>query len=180
MITATIRGQKLTVSETVIAADTLNYITARFVFGTSDWDGLLKIAHFSSGTNAADIELTEDCIIASDGLNLTAGKWQVTVTGHKIEGGETVQRITTTIAEITVLPSGVPSGEPVPSLPSYGEQILAEVGEIQDEVDNLIGKIKNARDGEFLNLWAGSAAQYTAATKAADTIYLIDLLGGGT
>ena len=180
MITGIVTGQDLRLGTPVIAADTINYITAQFVFKNALWDGLIKIAHFSNGEESADVELVDDAIRAEAGLNLTAGKWQLSLTGHEMSGGEVIKRITTVIAEFTVKPSGVQEGEPLPSLPSYGEQILAEVGEIQDEVDNLIGKIKNARDGEFLNLWAGSSAQYDAAAKTADTIYLIDLLGGGT
>lgn len=200
MISAIIRGQYLSLTVPVIAADTLNYLTARFAFKTADWDGLVKIAHFSNGTDAADVELTGDEIRAEDGLNLTDGTWRLSVTGHEFSGGELVKRITTTVAEFAVHPSGVPDGEPVPSLPSYGERILAEVENIHTEVDEqldeqnaavderldeneaavaaMLGAVKNRRDGSFLQIWAGSEEQYAAAEKSADTIYLIGLIGG--
>ena len=202
MISFFIRGQTLTVSSPTVAADSVNFLTAKFTFQTSDWDGLEKIAHFRCGELYAEIGLADDGITADRGLNLTAGEWTVSVTGHRTEGGELVQRATTQTAALTVVPSGIgEDGEPLPDLASYGEQILAEVGNIRAAVDEqladqnaavetrleqneeavaaMLGKVKNERDGSFVKLWAGSEAQYAAATKAADTIYLVDLLGGG-
>ena len=148
MIIGTIRGQVLTIKKSIIASDTLNYLTAQFSFTTPDWDGLVKVAHFSNKEDSADIELTNGCILEADGLNLTAGKWQVSISGHKVVDGEVVKRATTTICEFIVLPSIVPAGEPLPSLPSYGEQILGEVQEvrtdlagIQEEVEEIQEKI---------------------------------------
>ena len=203
MITFFIRGQTLTVSSPTVAADSVNYLTARFLFQTADWDGLDKVAHFRCGELYAEIGLADDEITAGRGLNLTAGEWTVSVTGHRTEGGELVQRITTETVTLTVVPSGIgEGGEPLPDLASYGEQVLAEVQGIRAEVDEqladqnaavnerlaeneaavagMLGKVKNERDGSFVKLWAGSAEQYAAATKAADTIYLVGLMGGDT
>lgn len=202
MINFFIRGQTLTVSAPVIAADSVNYLTAKFTFQTADWDGAAKYAHFSNGELSADIPLTDGAIRAEDGLNLTEGAWTVSVTGEIFDGGELAQRITTGTVTLYVVPSGVEDGEPLPSLPSYGEEILAEVENIHAEVDEqladqnaavderlaeneeavagMLGKVKNERDGSFVKLWAGSEAQYAAATKAADTIYLVGLMGGDT
>jgi hypothetical protein len=213
MINFFIRGQTLTVSQPVIAADSVNYLTAKFTFQTADWDGAAKYAHFSNGELSADIPLTDDAIRAEDGLNLTEGAWTVSVTGETFEGGELAQRITTGTVTLTVVPSGVKDGEPLPSLPSFGEQILGEVENIHAEVDQqislnntwvsnqlfnqnaavnarlrqneeavaaMLGKVKNEQDGSFIKLWAGTEAQYAAATKAADTIYLVGLMGGDT
>jgi hypothetical protein len=201
MITFFIRGQTLAVSSPVIAADSVNYLTAKFTFQTADWDGLDKVAHFRCGDLYAEIGLADDGITADRGMNLTAGEWTVSVTGHLTEGGELVQRITTQTAVLTVVPSGIgEDGEPLPDLASYGEQVLAEVQGIRGEVDEqlaaqdaavdarldeneaavaaMLGKVKNERDGSFVKLWAGTAAQYNAATKSADTIYLVGLMGG--
>ena len=175
MITAFVKGQALTVQTPVVAADTLNYLTARFVFGTSDWDGVIKFAHFSDGTHAAHVELTDDAIPASAGLNLTAGKWTVSVTGHAYDGGgELIKRITTETAVITVADSGVTDGEPLPVSPSAAEEILGRVVDLE----NALGVVKNVRDGGYLNIWAGTEEQYAAAEKSADTIYLVGLTGG--
>jgi len=202
MIAFFIRGQTLTVSSPTVAAESVNFLTAKFTFQTSDWDGLEKVAHFRCGELYAEIGLTDDEIRPEDGLNLTAGEWTVSVTGHRTEGGELIRRATTNTAALTVVPSGIgEDGEPLPNLASYGEEILAEVENIHAEVDEqladqneavetrleqneeavaaMLGKVKNERDGSFVKFWAGTEAQYAAATKAADTIYLVDLLGGG-
>lgn len=179
MITFFIRGQTLAISSPVVAANSVNYLTAKFTFQTADWDGLTKIAHFRCGDLYAEIGLADDEITADRGMNLTEGKWTVSVTGHLTEGGELVQRATTHTVTLTVVPSGIgEDGEPLPDLASYGEQVLAEVQGIRAEVDEMLGKIKNERDGSFVKLWAGSEAQYSAAEKSADTIYLIGLMGG--
>lgn len=193
MIAFFIRGQTLTISSPTVAADSVNFLTAKFTFQTSDWDGLEKVAHFRCGELYAEIGLEDDVITAGRGLNLTAGEWT--------EGGELVQRATTQTAALTVVPSGIgEDGEPLPNLASYGEEILAEVENIHAEVDEqladqnaavearieqneeavaaMLGKVKNERDGSFVKLWAGTEAQFEEAEKSADTIYLVDLLGG--
>ena len=146
MIIGNIRGQVLTIKKSIIAADTLNYLTAQFTFIGIEWEDLIKIAHFSNGLDAIDIELTEGHIRAEDGLNLTAGKWKVSITGEKFEDNEVVKRVTTTIADITVLPSGVADGEPIPSLPSYGEQILAEVQEVKTDLGEVQEQISEIQE----------------------------------
>lgn len=45
MITGLIRRQELMLSSPVIVADTIDYLTARFTFLTSDWDGAVKYSH---------------------------------------------------------------------------------------------------------------------------------------
>lgn len=200
MISFFIRGQTLTVSSPTVAADSVNFLTAKFTFQTSDWDGLEKVAHFRCGDLYAEIGLGDDKITA--GLNLTAGEWTVSVTGHRTEGGELIRRATTQTATLTVVPSGIgDNAEPLPDLASYGEEILAKVENIHAEVDEqladqnaavetrleqneeavaaMLGKVKNERDGSFVKLWAGTEAQFEEAEKSADTIYLVDLLGGG-
>jgi hypothetical protein len=213
MISFFIRGQTLTVSSPTVAADSVNYLTAKFTFQTSDWDGLEKVAHFRCGELYAEIGLTDDEIRSEDGLNLTAGEWTVSVTGHRTEGGELIRRATTNTATLTVVPSGIgDDGEPLPDLASYGETILAEVKSIHSEVDEqlrenlsdvstlldaneadvdarldenesavarMLGAVKNRRDDSFIQFWAGTEAQFEEAEKSADTIYLVDLLGGG-
>ena len=54
MIKCSVQGQELIVGSPVIAADSINYLTAEFIFRTSDWDGLVKIARLSNGKNAVD------------------------------------------------------------------------------------------------------------------------------
>lgn len=137
MIKGSVQGQELIIGSSVIAADTINYLTAEFIFRTSDWDGLVKIARLSNGANSVEVQLTDDKILASDGLNLTEGSWDISLTGYKYVNGELEQRITTIRRKFTVHPSDIPDGDPLPSLPSLGEQILGKVAEIKTEVDSM-------------------------------------------
>lgn len=164
MIKCSVEGQELIVGSPIIAADSINYLTAKFIFRTSDWDGLVKIAHFSNGALSASININaDDEIPESAGLNLSVGRWVVSVTGHKYENGELVQRITTTQAKLTVHPSGVPDGDPLPSLPSLGEQILGKVTEIKTEVDSMTASAEM--------LPSGSEA-FANVTTQDDTIHI--------
>lgn len=147
MIKCSVQGQELIVGSPVIAADSINYLTAEFIFRTHDWDGLVKIAHFSNGEHSADIELVDDRIPSSAGLNLSEGCWVVSLTGHAYDAGTLVQRITTTQARLTVKSSGVPDGEPIESLPSYGEQILGQVEEINEKLDSFTAEAETLPAG---------------------------------
>lgn len=213
MITLFLQGQKLTLAQTVVAADSVAYLTARLIYKTADWmaDGLSVWAHFRLGDAQIDAEAVDGEIGTDAGANLTAGVWSVWVTGHVYDGAELVRRITSTVDTLTVKESGVDDGEPLPTK-SFGETILGEVRDIYRAVDDtldeagekideqladqdaavearleqneeavaaMLGKVKNERDGSFVKLWAGTEAQYAAAAKAADTIYLVGLLGGG-
>lgn len=55
----------------------------------------------------------------------------------------------------------------------------ARLDENESAVARMLGAVKNRRDDSFIQFWAGTEAQYAAAEKSADTIYLVDLLGGG-
>ena len=52
MITGQIVRQHLKLNDTHVVADTIDYLEAKFVFRTDDWDGLGKWVHFtgSDGT----------------------------------------------------------------------------------------------------------------------------------
>lgn len=202
MITAFVHGQKLTLAQTTIAADAIHYLTVRLIYQTAEWtkEDLTVWLHFRKGDTQIDAEVTDGEVDESAGVNLTQGAWSVWLTGHEYEDGTLVRRLTTTTATLTVTQSGITDGEPLPTA-SFGETILGEVRNIYSDVTEqlndqnaavdarldeneaavtaMLGKVKNERDSSFIKLWAGTSAQYSAATKSADTIYLIDLLGGG-
>lgn len=132
MIAGFVRGQTLRLSVPRIAADTIDYLTAKFLFQSSDWDGLGKWAHFAQGEAAYDICLTDDEITADAHLNLSAGKWKVYLHGNRYADGAVVQRITTEVQELEVLPTGMLNGEPFPEMPaSVTEQILARLDNVE-------------------------------------------------
>ena len=130
MITGTVKGQALRISSPTIAADTISYLTARFVF-TSDWDGAVKFAHFSCGENNYSVPLTDDEIREGDKLNLGAGTWKVWLHGERYEGGELTQRITTEEALLVVRATGSFEGGPFPTAPSEIERLHAEFDKVK-------------------------------------------------
>lgn len=128
MILGTINCQKLSLNSTDIVADTIDFIEARFVFLSDDWDGLEKWAHFARNGEVYDIRLTDDHIQKEDHLNLSSGKWKVYIHGNEFRGGEVVQRVTTNMVTLYVEPTGTLDGEPFPEIPaSVTEQILARL-----------------------------------------------------
>ena len=120
-----VSGQSLKMFTPVIAADSLKYLTAQFHFTGDEWDGYTRWAHFRSGETVYDIELDgEDCITEEDALNLTAGEWEIYLTGTK-----DAARLTTIVVILTVKESGLIDA-PLHVLPrSVAEQIDAKAAQ---------------------------------------------------
>lgn len=120
-----VSGQSLKMFTPVTAADSLKYLTAQFHFTDDDWDGYTRWAHFRSGETVYDIELDgEDCITEEDALNLTAGEWEIYLTGTK-----DTARLTTVVVVLTVKESGLIDA-PLHVLPqSVAEQIDAKAAQ---------------------------------------------------
>lgn len=144
MIVFHIKGQELSVVQPTIVSDTIDYLTARFVFKTSEWNGLQKWAHFAKDNVSYDILLSEDEIKKNQHLNLSDGTWNVYLHGTAVEDGEVVERITTEIVNVSVKKSGVLNGLPLPDVPaSAAEQIFAAAQEainvansVRDDADS--------------------------------------------
>lgn len=120
-----VSGQSLKMFTPVTAADSLKYLTAQFHFTDNDWDGYTRWAHFRKGETVYDIELDgEDCITEEDALNLTAGEWEIYLTGTK-----DAARLTTIVVILTVKESGLIDA-PLHVLPqSVAEQIDAKAAQ---------------------------------------------------
>lgn len=120
-----VSGQSLKMFTPVTAADSLKYLTAQFHFTDDDWDGYTRWAHFRSGETVYDIELDEnDRITEEDALNLTAGEWEIYLTGTK-----DTARLTTVVVVLTVKESGLVDA-PLHVLPqSVAEQIDAKAAQ---------------------------------------------------
>lgn len=158
MIHLFVKGQVLQVDAPTIVAGSIDYLSARFCFQSSDWDGMQKWAHFSCGDTVYDIELTDDRIEKDKHLNLSAGEWKIWLHGSEYVDGELVERITTNEKYITVLPTGATDTDnPFPSAePSVVEQIYADLDNtVQAAVNNAIpdavdAALKTAKEsGEF-------------------------------
>ena len=146
MMTFYVYGQRLRMESAVVASNTIDYLAARFVFQTEDWDGAAKTAVFEGTGKTYSVLLTDDAISPEDHLNLAAGEWIVHLVGTKAMG-ETTQRITTTQVRFMVDESGAVSGEALPEVPaSYGEQILAQA----QEARNIAKSVRDDADaGKF-------------------------------
>ena len=120
-----VSGQSLKMFTPVTAADSLKYLTAQFHFTDDDWDGYTRWAHFRKGETVYDIELDgEDRITEEDALNLTAGEWEIYLTGTK-----DAARLTTIVVILTVKESGLIDA-PLHVLPqSVAEQIDAKAAQ---------------------------------------------------
>lgn len=120
-----IAGQSMKMYSPVIAADSLNYLTARFNFTGSEWEGYTRWAHFRKGETVYDIELDENNTITEDkALNLTSGEWDIYLTGTKGNA-----RLTSTVVIVTVKESGLIDA-PLHVIPqSVAEQIDAKAAQ---------------------------------------------------
>lgn len=166
MITGFVQGQKLTLAQTTIAADAVNYLTGRFIYVTKDWceAGMSVWVHFKLGDTQIDAELTDGEFGDDAGVNLIEGVWDVWLTGHVMDGSDLVRRITTIIAKLTVSASGVTDGDPLPT-GSFGEAILGQVKAIYGNV------------GEMIRETEGEVSEQLAAQDAAVDARLDDAEG---
>lgn len=123
MIEFYVSGQNLKFFTPVIAADSLNYLTAKVNFADGQWEGYSKWLHFRQdedlGADTYDLQLNDDNeITAEQKLNLTIGQWEIYLTGTK----ET-SRLTTVPVILTVKESGLIDA-PLHELPlSVAEQV---------------------------------------------------------
>lgn len=120
-----VSGQSLKMFTPVTAADSLRYLTAQFHFTGDEWDGYTRWAHFRKGETVYDIALGgDDRITEEDALNLTAGEWEIYLTGTK-----DTARLTTVVVILTVKESGLIDA-PLHVLPqSVAEQIDAKAAQ---------------------------------------------------
>ena len=121
-----VHGQRLRMETAVVASDTIDYLTAQFLFQTDDWQDTARTAVFQGAGETYSVLLTDDRIRAEDHLNLSAGEWTVHVIGTVSGESGTTRRITTTQVRFMVDDCGAVDGSALPEVPaSYGEQVLA-------------------------------------------------------
>lgn len=147
MIRFKANGQRLSMMKIDLVADTIDYLTAEFEF--IGWENFpIRVAHFRNGDAVYDIILTDDRILESDHLNLSAGIWNV-----YLHGNNGSSRITTNQVYFRVQETGSLSGEPMPEIPlSTAEQILQTAKNAEDTAnavaaDAAAGKF-NGKDGD--------------------------------
>lgn len=132
-ITLTANHQSLTAEYLPLAAESVQYLTAKVICETEDWTGREIKAMFGQGCTVHGITVTGGEITAKQQLNLTAGDWRVWLVGNSARDGEVIPRITTNVAHISVAPTGGTEGNPFPTIPpTVEEQLRADMGNLAD------------------------------------------------
>lgn len=150
-ITLTANHQSLTAEYLPLAAESVQYLTAKVVCETEDWTGREIKAMFGQGCTIHEVTVTGGEITAKQQLNLTAGDWRVWLVGNSARDGEVIPRITTNIAHISVVPTGGTEGNPFPAIPpTVEEQLRADIGNLADlttkDKSSLVAAINEAAE----------------------------------
>lgn len=107
-------------------SDTVNYLTFAFMF-SYDWAGLTKSAIFTKGDDEYEVVLTDDEVLESDHVNLSAGVWEISVVGDTVVDAVVMRQITTSSYNYTVTQSSATSGGVFP--PSIASQVYVNVNQ---------------------------------------------------
>lgn len=148
-ITLTANHQSLTAEYLPLAANSVQYLTAKVVCETEDWNGREIKVMFGQGCTVYEVPVAGGEITAKQQLNLSAGDWCVWLVGNSARDGEVIPRITTNIAHISVAPTGGTEGNPFPAIPpTVEEQLRADMGNLADltteDKSNLVAAINEA------------------------------------
>ena len=149
-ITLTANHQTLTAKYLPLAAESVQYLTAKVVYETDDWTGREIKAMFEHGRTVYEVPVIDGKITAKQQLNLTAGDWRVWLVGNSARDGDVIPRITTNVAHIRVAPTGGTEGSPFPTIPpTVEEQLRADMGNLADltteDKSSLVAAINEAR-----------------------------------
>ena len=149
-ITLTANHQSLTAEYLPLAAESVQYLTAKVVCETEDWTGREIKAMFGQGCTVYEVTVTGGEITAKQQLNLTAGDWRVWLVGNSARDGDVIPRITTNIAHISVAPTGGTEGSLFPTIPPTAEERLrADMGNLADltteDKSSLVAAINEVR-----------------------------------
>lgn len=149
-ITLTANHQSLTAKYLPLAAESVQYLTAKVVYETDDWTGREIKAMFGQGCTVHEVSVIDGEITAKQQLNLTAGDWRVWLVGNSARDGDVIPRITTNVAHISVAPTGGTEGNPFPATPpTVEEQLRADMGNLADltteDKSSLVAAINEVR-----------------------------------
>ena len=149
-ITLTANHQSLTAEHLPLAAESVQYLTAKVICETEDWTGREIKAMFGRGCTVYEVPVTGGEITAKQQLNLTAGDWRVWLVGNSARDGEVIPRITTNMAHISVAPTGGTEGSLFPTIPPTAEeQLRADMGNLADltteDKSSLVAAINEVR-----------------------------------
>lgn len=170
MITGIVKGQELRLSSPAIVSDTIDYLEAVFTFTTADWDDYPAIyAHFEHGVSQYTVKLVSGAIGRDKHLNLSTGTWNVYLHGSDDNGS----RITTTIANLVVLPCGFKNGDPLPlTPPSVAEQLIIRMNAVEQEQSHTEQRL-DSLSSEVSHLSSASTVHYTITLYANATSWTL-------
>ena len=170
-----IDGQTIRFTSPVIAANSRDYLTARFHFSGEEWEGCSKWAHFRQGETVYDLNLENDEIGSGMHLNLSLGQWEVYLTGRREE-----TRITTVPVLLQVRESGL-IDEPLHQIPlSVAEQVDSKANLALEKARAIEERIESgALDGRDFRI-LGYYESLEALTAAVETPERGDVYGVGT
>ena len=178
-ITLTANHQSLTAEYLPLAAESVQYLTAKVVCETEDWTGREIKAMFGQGCTVYEVPVTGGEITAKQQLNLTAGDWRVWLVGNSARDGDVIPRITTNIAHISVAPTGGTEGNPFPTTPpTVEEQLRADMGNLADltteDKSSLVAAINEVRQtgggGTAYTIGHGLKLDAKTNTLSVDTV----------
>lgn len=175
MIDFYITEQTIRFASPVIAANSRDYLTARFHFSGEAWEGCSKWAHFRQGETVYDLNLVDDEISSGMHLNLSVGQWEVYLTGHQGES-----RITTVPVLLRVRESGL-IDEPLHQIPlSVAEQVDSKATLALEKARTIEERIESgALDGRDFQI-LGYYESLEALTAAVEKPGRGDVYGVGT
>ena len=161
-----IDGQTVRFTSPVIAANSRDYLTARFHFSGEEWEGCSKWVHFRQGETVYDLSLENDEISSGRHLNLSLGQWEVYLTGHREE-----TRITTVPVLLQVRESGL-IDEPLHQIPlSVAEQVDSKANLALEKARDIEEKIESGtldgKDFQILGYYESLEALRAAVDKPA-------------
>ena len=164
-ITLTANHQSLTAEYLPLAAESVQYLTAKVACETEDWTGREIKAMFGQGCTVYEVPVTGGEITAKQQLNLTAGDWCVWLVGNSARDGEVIPRITTNVAHISVAPTGGTEGNPFPAIPPTAEeQLRADMGNLADLTTEDKSSLVAAINEAAASGGAADAVTYTPQT----------------
>lgn len=117
MITLTLEGQNLSISTPHIVAKTVDYLTVKIERIGTEWKKLHLHIFFKLESTVYEL-LTDGDYIGTDAhLNLSEGKWEVSVTGYEFVDGSVIKKITTNTIGLNVATPPPDAGESLPYTP---------------------------------------------------------------
>ena len=138
MIDFYVTGQSIRYASPVIAANSLDFLQARFHFSGDTWNGYSKWAHFRQGETVFDLNLVDDEIKKEMHLNLSLGSWEVYLTGVMGES-----RLTTVPVIVQVRESGL-IDEPLHQIPlTVAEQLDSKASLALDKANAVLEAIES-------------------------------------